>query len=252
MTEVCLQPKDSISLILDSSNTDFLTNYSPPIQLKKDKQYEIALVNLETYYSFPNIDNKNNIFRYSIDNGANWNEIEIPEGSYELKQINSEIFRIMKSRGHYDKTTKRGYINISANLATLRCIIQIMDSKYQIDFSHQRSLSVILGYEKKIISSPYNEGTSTVNILTINSILVECSLIQGSYLNSSKEPIIYSFFPKCLPGEKIIETPKNLIYLPVNSNDKIDYIHIRLEDNSGKLLNLRGEKITLRLHLKEA
>ncbi len=84
MTEVCLQPKESISLILDSSKTDFLTNYSPPIQLRKDKQYEIALVNLETYYSFPNIDNKNNIFRYSIDNGANWNEIEIPEGSYEF------------------------------------------------------------------------------------------------------------------------------------------------------------------------
>ena len=63
MTEVYIQPKDSISLILDSSNTDFITNYSPTIQLKKDKQYEIALVNLETYYSFPNIDNKNNIFR---------------------------------------------------------------------------------------------------------------------------------------------------------------------------------------------
>ena len=109
-----------------------------------------------------------------------------------------------------------------------------------------------MGYEKKIINNPYNEGTSTVNILTVNSILVECSIIKGSYLNSIKEPIIYSFFPKCIPGEKIIETPKNLIYLPLNTNDQINDIHIILKDNNGKLLNLRGETITIRLHLRES
>jgi hypothetical protein len=252
MTEVYMSPKDSISLILDSSSTDFMTSYSPPIELKKDKQYEVALVNLETYYSFPNIDKTNNIFRYSIDKGAKWIEIEIPEGSYELKQINNEIFRIMKSRDHYDKRMNKSYINISANLATLRCILQINNLDYQVDFSHERSLSDLLGYEKKKISTPYNEGTNTVNILSVNSILVECNIINSSYLNSVKEPIIYSFFPKCLPGEKIIETPKNLIYLPLNNNDKIDYINIKLKDNNDKLLNLRGEKITIRLHLKEA
>jgi hypothetical protein len=252
MTEVYMSPKDSISLILDSDKTDFMTSYSPPIELKKDKQYEVALVNLETYYSFPNIDKTNNIFRYSIDKGAKWIEIEIPEGSYELKQINNEIFRIMKSRDHYDKRMNKSYINISANLATLRCILQINNLDYQVDFSHKRSLSDLLGYEKKKISTPYNEGTNTVNILSVNSILVECNIINSSYLNSVKEPIIYSFFPKCLPGEKIIETPKNLIYLPLNNNDKIDYINIKLKDNNGKLLNLRGEKITIRLHLKEA
>lgn len=252
MTEVYMSPKDSISLILDSDKTDFRTSYSPPIELKKDKQYEVALVNLETYYSFPNIDKTNNIFRYSIDKGAKWIEIEIPEGSYELKQINNEIFRIMKSRDHYDKRMNKSYINISANLATLRCILQINDPNYQVDFSHERSLSDLLGYEKKKISTPYNEGTNTVNILSVNSILVECNIINSSYLNSVKDPIIYSFFPKCLPGEKIIETPKNLIYLPLNNNDKIDYINIKLKDNNGKLLNLRGEKITIRLHLKEA
>ena len=60
----------------------------------------MALVNLETYYSFPNIDKTNNIFKYSIDKGKKWIEIEIPEGSYELNQINNELFIIMKSRRH--------------------------------------------------------------------------------------------------------------------------------------------------------
>ena len=63
-------------------------------------------------------------------------------------------------------------------------------------------MSSLLGYEKKVISNDYNEGTNTVNILTINSILVECSIIEGSYLDSKKEPIIYSFFPKCLQEKR--------------------------------------------------
>jgi hypothetical protein len=61
MTEVYLQAKDSFSLILNSNTTNFITAYSPSIELKKDKRYEMALVNLETYYSFPNIDKTNRV-----------------------------------------------------------------------------------------------------------------------------------------------------------------------------------------------
>ena len=45
-------------------------------------------VNLETYYSFPNIDATNNNFRYSPDNGKTWHNIDIPEGCYEISDIN--------------------------------------------------------------------------------------------------------------------------------------------------------------------
>jgi hypothetical protein len=54
-----------------------------------------------------------------------------------------------------------------------------------------------------------------------------------------------------LPGEKIIERPKNLIYLPLIV-PTIYNIGIELIDNNGKLLNLRGETVTIRLHLREA
>ncbi len=123
-------------------------------------------------------------------------------------------------------------------MATLRCIVQINYPNIIIDFSHRGSLYKLLGYERKQISESYNEGKNTVNILSINSILVKCSIIEGSYLDSSKEPIIYTFFPNYLPGEKIIERPKNLIYLPLIV-PTIYNIGIELIDNKGKLLNLR-------------
>ena len=49
----------------------------------------MALLNLETYYSFPNIDSTNDSFKYSPDNGENWFTIQIPEGSYEIRDIDA-------------------------------------------------------------------------------------------------------------------------------------------------------------------
>ena len=54
---------------------------------------EIALINLETYYSFPNIDKTNNSCSYSSGANAQWFEIIIPEGSYHVKDINEFIQR---------------------------------------------------------------------------------------------------------------------------------------------------------------
>ena len=62
--------------------------------------------------------------------------------------------------------------------------------------------------------------------------------------------MVYSFFPSVGPGYKIIESPKNLVYLPV-VRDRIDSINIRLTDQNDKELDLRGEILTVRLHLRE-
>ena len=73
------------------------------MQLDKNKKYEMALVNLETYYSFPNIDGSNNYFRYSPDGGTTWVDIFIPEGSYDIIDINDIIKQKMRQNGHYDE-----------------------------------------------------------------------------------------------------------------------------------------------------
>ena len=134
----------SISLILTGNKTDFYTNFSPGIELNGD--YEMALVNLETYYSFPNVDEKNNILYYTIDNGVNWLVLEIPVGSYELNQLNDEIFRIMKSRGHYNSAENKSYISIGANFATLKCIIQIPNVDYKLKFEGDKNYWKSIGF----------------------------------------------------------------------------------------------------------
>ena len=76
--------KTSFQIIVSNNESSFNTRFNPKLELDRDKVYEIALVNLETYYSFPNIDETNNIFVYSPDNVNSWVKIKIPEGVTKL------------------------------------------------------------------------------------------------------------------------------------------------------------------------
>ena len=57
-----------------------------------------------------------------------------------------------------------------------------------------------------------------VNILIINSILVNIDIISGSYVKGSTQPTIYSFIPDISLGYKIIQNLHNLLYLPITSD----------------------------------
>ena len=75
-------------------------------------------------------------------------------------------------------------------------------------------------------------------------------VIGGSYVNERTQNTIYSFFPNMSPGYKIVENPRNLVYLPVIL-DKINEMETVVTDQNGKELNLRGENLTIRYHLRE-
>ena len=66
------EPNRSFSIVVGDNKTRFKTWFKPPIKLDKKKDYEIALINLETYYSFPNIDRSNNCFTYSPGANTPW------------------------------------------------------------------------------------------------------------------------------------------------------------------------------------
>ena len=242
--------KTSFQIIVSNDKTNFNTRFNPKLELDKDKVYEIALVNLETYYSFPNIDDTNNVFVYSHDQGVTWTKIKIPEGSYEIDDINNTIKHEMEKRGHYDSINEDHYINISANSNTLKSVL-IIESGYQVDFNQPKNLSKVLGFTGTKYEEGFHESENVVNILRINSILVNIDIISGSYVNGTTKSTIYSFFPKVSPGYKIIESPVNLVYLPITL-DTIDSLNVTITDQDDHLLNLRNEKLTIRFHIREA
>ena len=242
--------KTSFQIIVSDNKSNFNTRFNPKIELDRDKVYEISLVNLETYYSFPNIDETNNVFVYSPDNGNSWVKITISEGNYEINDINGTIQHEMKKRGHYDEINEDYYINIAPNTNTLKSVL-ILEKGYQVDFNHQNSLAKILGFTGAKYTEGFHESENVVDILRINSILVNIDIISGSYVDGTAKSTIYSFFPKVSPGYKIIESPVNLVYLPITL-DTIDSLNVTITDQDDHLLNLRNEKLTIRFHIREA
>ena len=237
-------------IIVNDSESKFKTRLNPMLQLDKDKEYKIALVNLETYYSFLNIDETNNVFVYSPDNGNSWVEIKNPEGRYEIDDINNTIQHEMKKRDHHDLINEEYHINTSANSYTLKSVL-ILGKDYQVDFNNQNSIAKALGFTNAKYTGGFHESESVVNILSINSILVNIDIISGSYVNGKTKNTIYSFFPKVRSRYKIIKSPVNLVYLPITQN-VINCQGVSITDQDNHLLNLRNEKLTIRFHIREA
>ena len=156
----------------------------------------------------------------------------------------------MEKRGHYDSINEDYYINISANSNTLKSILNL-EKDYQVDFNYQNSLAKVLEFTSTKYTERFHESENVVNILSINSILVNIDIISGSYVNGTTKSTIYSFFPKVSPGYKIIESPGNLVYLPLTI-DTIDSLAVSITDQDDHLLNLRNEKLTIRFHIREA
>ena len=76
-----------------STKTIFDTIYKEPIELSTEKEYEITLVDLETYYSFPNISDHNNIIDYFNVSTQEVKRIIVPKGSYGYTDLVKEIYR---------------------------------------------------------------------------------------------------------------------------------------------------------------
>ena len=233
--------RPSFQVVLTGTGSRLDTKFSPPLDFRAGCKYEIALVSLETYYSFPNIEKSNNSLKVFINN--KWVQIVIPTGCYELKDINEEIQRqIVEKKG------KKNDVSFTPNLNTFKCIMTLADG-VKVNFTGDNSIRDVLGFEAKIYTGGRIESKHTVNIMRVNSILVHCNLIGSSYLNGTQQPISYAFFPDSLPGEKIVERPTTLIYLPV-ALDVIPHMTSWLTDQNNKPIDLRGEKLTLKFHIR--
>ena len=184
-----IEPKTSFFILMSDRSTHIRTRFNPPIQLDKTKKYEMALVNLDTYYSFPNIDSSNNNFKYSPDNGESWFTIAIPEGSYEITGINHFIQRMLKQNGHFDAVNDTYCVTLAANSNTLKCILEIAPN-YKVDLTMENSIRTVLGFNRLIYSTGYNESENIVNILNISSLNVTSDIIASSFTNGATKNII--------------------------------------------------------------
>ena len=203
-----LTRKGDINLTFSSTSSDFTTRIYPPLELK-DGKWVIGLASFDTYYSFANINETNNDFTYSVDGGTSWKKILLLVGCYEITEINNGLKRLLGSNSND--------IDITANVVTLGSIINITNENVKIDFTVANSIASVLGFNSGVIKHGRNESQNIVNILSINSLLINCNIIGNSYMNGCQSQILYSFFPNCRPGGKIVQQPTTITYIPTHN-----------------------------------
>jgi len=222
--------KRSLYIVANGKQSTFNLRYSPALDLSGN--FELAMVSLDTYNSIPNVDSSNNSL--SVFNGTAWTTISLPEGSYDIDAISAAI--------------NIPQVSITANTATLKSVITIT-APYKVDFNVDNSLSSVLGFEKRVYDAGVSNSTFTVDIMKVTNIKVVTNIVSGSYNNDKVDNTVYSFFPNVAPGYKIIETPIPM-YLPV-SVDRVNELYVGLVDQNNTPINLRGETLTIRFHLRE-
>ena len=93
-----------------------------------------------------------------------------------------------------------------------------LKNNYEVDFRKDKSINCLLGFHSNLYITGFHESENMVNILTINSKIVNIDIISGSYVNGSTQPTIYSFVSDVYPRYEIIENPHNFLYLPITAD----------------------------------
>lgn len=227
----------SFTIALTARGGKLHADFNPPIYLDTDSEYVIGLTNFETFNAIPNIDETNNKLYYGTGNDY----IEIPAGSYEMNDINNYL------QEYFQK--KQISFHLYANNNTLKSTIE---TSVNITFK-DGTIGKILGFKNKTLigDGKSNVSDNPAEIIKVNSLCIDCSIAEGSYLNGTPVHIIHQFFPNVSPGFKIIESPQNIIYFPVTVK-VIDKITVKIIDQNGDLVNFRNETVTLRLHVKKS
>ena len=78
----------------------------------------------------------------------------IPEGSYDIEDINRVIQQKVEQNGHAANVT------ISANTNTLKAVL-ILENNYHVDFRPDHLICSLLGFNHDLYTSNYQESENT-------------------------------------------------------------------------------------------
>lgn len=245
----------SCTFTLSDHSSVLSANFYPSLELEKNSIYGLGLLGFYTYNSIFNIDENNNLVGFGDPDQKKFTYFRIKPGAYEIDEIHKEIQKEIKKNKYLENINEVDDVNkifsLEANNNTLKCQLK---STLDLDFSIKSSLGRTLGFEEKVYkANMLHESTLPVDIMKVRMIRVDCNIISGAYLNSTKSHTLFEFDIDVEPGYKLSKEPHNIIYMPIQPIGRqfIDNITLRILDDQGDLVNFQGEKIIIKLELKK-
>lgn len=153
----------------------------------------------------------------------------------------------MKSKLEGAEKKNKIKVKLDYNANTLKATI---NCDHDIDFTRKDSIHGFLGFADGLIKANTEvKGLRVIDINNINVIRIDCNIVTNSFFNNKSTHTLHQFYPDVETGYKINERPRNLVYLPVTTNE-IGTIQIAVRNQNGELVDFEGEEITCRLHIK--
>ena len=188
----------------------------------KNKQFKIAVTFLTGYNGIFNVTNTNNkcYIKKTITDEDGFIQITIPPEAYDIESLYNEMKRFAIDEGHYTRLTYP--FTIKPNFSTLGYIIEKSPQGPIISFMFDDSVRDLLCVNSKTLYEENNLSPNPVDMLSFDSIFLECDFAQGMIFEGKRSGIIHNFTMDVNPGYKYIENfrggvqwymvePKNII-----------------------------------------
>ena len=224
---------------------DFTTNFTRTINLDNNKQYVIGLnrvINMSFTWFNVNAGYKNQLIKYSSDNGLTFKNITFPAGVWNYIDFNRYIKNLTKTGETYP-------INLVFDDTIFRVTVTLAEN-YQLDL-RASDFNDLIGFDKKILTSGTHIGARGPNLSQDTDILnLHCDLVNESLVDGEETDIIFSFSTSVLnPSYSFEREPERVTFNPVNKTT-ISSIRIMITDGKRRLVDLNGADTSFSLILK--
>jgi len=235
---------------------NFRVNFKPPLFFGAGK-YECALVSANVWNSIANVSaTEYNNARFTYVVGAISYDIDIPEGTYSIVDLNAAIFQGLVDDGN-EGPAGLPSIELVPNFNTLKIEIVINDAAFTVDLSTS-DFYKLLGFSDAQAAVPLATSTVGDNVANINNdinkLLITTTFLDNSgasYDGATTSNVLYSFVFSNPPGANEDITPAERLYIPMNNAKQISYVQMQIKDNLNRDVDFRGEPVSYLLHLRE-
>ena len=203
-------------------------------------QKTVALSNLSICYAWKNIKSSYNNNKFKIS-APTWNEeLELPDGSYSISDIQDYFEYILKKHSEsVDNPPIRIYVNRTESIITFK-----IKSGYYLELLTPETMKLLGSAENKI--TKHKNGEHVPSLEVVELVLVHCNLVNNDYQQDSR--ILYAFVPNKTFGSLLEISPTNHVFLKTFNSEfqeiKVWFTHqtsapLELEDKMNVTLIIK-------------
>jgi hypothetical protein len=271
----------SQNVVDNGMNDTYRFKFPSAVEFRND---QIALSNISIYYAWFNVNQtmyNNHRFQYRwVDNTVH--DVVYPDGAYyTVAQLQTYFYSVMYNNRHYLINNTTGdvliYLEFVENVTiygitmTVYAVPTALPTDYQLPAGATWSLPVgsartpqivisatnnfgdLIGfssgtYPPAVQSTNYSESSDyTPNIAPVQSLVVQCSLINNYY--SVPNTLLYSFSPNVTLGSLLQIQPSEYSYVDIQDGQYTDFT-ISFVDQSLNQIEIKDPNIVILLTVR--